>query len=200
MENKVAVLFARSDSVYKTMPGCDVYDLERDARTYNGSLPVIAYPPCRGWGRLRQFAKPLPGEKELAFFAVDNVRENGGFLEHPEASRLWGEYGLPPAGERDDFGGYTLPVSQYWWGHKAEKRTWLYICGPEPRLLPAMPFVLGEATHVVSSSRGGKRPARPEISKADRERTPPPFAQWLFDLALLLHFPEHSANRIAFAR
>lgn len=41
----VAVLFARSNSVYKSMPGCDVFDLERDARTYSGNSPVIAHPP-----------------------------------------------------------------------------------------------------------------------------------------------------------
>lgn len=184
---KVAVLFARSDSIYKTMPGCDVYDQERDARNFKGGLPVIAHPPCRGWGRLRQFAKPLPGERELAFFAVDKVRENGGVLEHPESSRLWEEYDLPPAGgygEYDDFGGWTLPVSQYWWGHKAEKRTWLYICGLEPRSLPDFPILFGEASHTVSASKRKSGLKRPELSKADRERTPQPFAQWLFDLAL----------------
>jgi len=31
---RVAVLFAREDSVYKTLPGCEVYDMARDARTY----------------------------------------------------------------------------------------------------------------------------------------------------------------------
>jgi len=30
----IAVLFARSDSVYKTIPGCDVWDAERDARRW----------------------------------------------------------------------------------------------------------------------------------------------------------------------
>ena len=32
----VAVLFARADSHYKALPGVDVYDMERDARTYDG--------------------------------------------------------------------------------------------------------------------------------------------------------------------
>lgn len=32
----VAVLFARADSHYKALPDCDVYDMERDARTYDG--------------------------------------------------------------------------------------------------------------------------------------------------------------------
>ena len=46
----VAVLFARADSYYKTLPGCEVYDMERDARTYDGPWPVVAHPPCRAWG------------------------------------------------------------------------------------------------------------------------------------------------------
>lgn len=168
----VAVLFARSDSIYKSMPGCDVYDLERDARTFNGGMPVIAHPPCRGWGRLRKFAKPLPGERDLAFFAVDKVRQCGGVFEHPESSRLWPEYGLPPVGKKDIYGGWTLPVSQFWFGHKCEKRTWLYICGIDPRSL-SLPFALGKPTQVIES-----------ISKSDRERTPPHFAYWLYDLAV----------------
>jgi len=36
---QVAVLFARSDSNYKAIPGCDVYDIERDARTFGGGCP-----------------------------------------------------------------------------------------------------------------------------------------------------------------
>ncbi|WP_255347922.1 hypothetical protein [Xanthomonas sp. NCPPB 1128] len=39
---QVAVLFARADSVYKTLPGCDVYDMERDARTFAGGMQVAA--------------------------------------------------------------------------------------------------------------------------------------------------------------
>lgn len=36
MTPTVAILFARADSVYKTLPGCDVYDIERDALTFPG--------------------------------------------------------------------------------------------------------------------------------------------------------------------
>ena len=85
----VAVLFARSDSVYKTLPGCDVYDMERDARIYDGPHPVVAHPPCRAWGRLRVFASPRPDERNLARLAVAMVREFGGVLEHPAGSTLW---------------------------------------------------------------------------------------------------------------
>lgn len=62
---EVSVLFARADSVYKDL--CfDVWDADRDARGYAGPWPVIAHPPCRGWGSLRHFAKPRADELELA--------------------------------------------------------------------------------------------------------------------------------------
>ncbi len=180
----VAVLFARSDSVYKTIPGLDVYDAQRDARTWPGGARVVAHPPCRGWGRLRQFAKPRHDEKDLALFAVDAVRAYGGVLEHPDASSLWAVAGLPRPRERDSFGGWTLPVSQKWWGHRCEKKTWLYICGIHPGAIPAFPITLGEASHVVGLWSGRDRSiARKSIGKAERESTPKPFAHWLVDLA-----------------
>lgn len=127
----------------------------------------------------------------MALFAVRQVRTFGGVLEHPEFSTLWPAAGLPAPGQRDEFGGWTLPVSQHWWGHRAEKRTWLYVVGCEPSELPAIPLVLGESTHVIAQSRSrggarlkkGMRGWRPECSKAEREHTPPDFAAWLVELA-----------------
>ena len=190
--NHVAVLFARSDSNYRAIPGTDVFDLARDARTFRGGMPVVAHPPCRSWGRLRHFAKPRADEKALALFAVDQVRRWGGVLEHPAHSTLWGAAGLPLPGGRDVWGGFTLPVSQSWWGHKARKDTWLYVCGIEPAQLPPVPFALGDGTHVIGQRRsraGGVRVTkqdprwRPEVTKAEREHTPPLLCAWLVDLA-----------------
>lgn len=181
----VAILFARQDSIYKTMPGLDVYDIDRDARTYAGELPVVAHPPCRAWGALRHFAKPRPDERELALWAVDEVRRCGGVLEHPAASRLWPEKGLPDPGRHDSFGGFTLPIDQDWFGHRAEKRTRLYIVGCEPRDVPPIPIKLEEPTHVIAMSRdpgrglNGQRLRKgmpgwkPEVTRAEREHTPP---------------------------
>jgi hypothetical protein len=190
----VAVLFARADSVYKTIPGCDVYDIDRDARNYAGALPVIAHPPCRAWGAMRTFAKPRPDEKDLAIFAVDQVRRYGGVLEHPKRSLLWPTVGLPgPGCGRDRFGGWTLPIFQNSFGHRAEKATLLYIVGCAPIDIPEMPIVLGDATHVIARQgtrpdgtrkRKGDRDWRPEVSKAEREHTPPALAAWLYALAL----------------
>lgn len=183
MVKQVSVLFARRDSNYKKMQGCDVWDKDRDARNYCGSNPVICHPPCRGWGRLRKFANPEPGELELAHFAIEQVRKCGGVLEHPAFSTLWPVAELPmPSTGKDSYDGFTLPVSQYWWGHRAAKATWFYIVGVDGSDIPEIPLRLGEASHVISRSRG--RQKRPEVTKAEREHTPPELCRWLFDLAL----------------
>lgn len=181
----VAVLFARTDSVYKTLPDLDVYDINRDARSYRGDAPVVAHPPCRAWGRLRAFAKPRPDEKRLACFAIDTVRRVGGVLEHPASSSLFPTCGLPvPGSRRDDFGGWSIEVPQKWWGHRAEKNTWLYVVGVAPGDIPPIPLVLGQASHTVGLWSGRDRSrALPDLPKAEREATPIAFAQWLVDLA-----------------
>lgn len=184
---QVAVLFARSDSIYKTLPGCDVWDIERDARKWPGGAPVIAHPPCRAWGRLSHMANPPAGERELALWAVDQVRAFGGVLEHPAASRLWPARLLPEPGKRDKWGGWTLPIHQHWFGHRAQKSTYLYICGCEPAEMPAMPLKLGKAEFIIGSSgrrMDGTRKFRgKEVTKAEREHTPPLLAEWLCEVA-----------------
>lgn len=184
----IAVLFARTDSVYKTLPGCDVYDIDRDARTYSGGAPIVAHPPCRAWGSLRHFAKPRPSERRLAIWSIMMIRRHGGVLEHPAASRLWPTLMLPEPGQRDIFGGFTMPIDQDWFGHRAEKRTKLYICGIEPRDLPPFPIRLEEPTHVVSpwaGLRAGMTGYRPQLRKPEREATPIELAKWLCEVARL---------------
>lgn len=185
------VLYARRDSVYKSLRA-DVYDEDRDARTWHRCAPVVAHPPCRGWGRLRKFAKVAAHELELGRHAVACVRRCGGVLEHPESSALWSDMGLPRPGQpKDEHGGWTFPVSQSWFGHRAEKRTWLYIVGVDPGSIPDFPLVLGEAPCVIARSARpdgsrrvkGDRDWRPEVSKSEREATPIQFAEWLLELA-----------------
>lgn len=97
------------------------------------------------------------------------------------AGALWPAQRLPLPGQRDAFGGWTLAAPQKWWGHKAEKETWFYVVGCEPRDQPDLPLVLGEASHVVQSRK--REDYRPHITKAEREHTPPELARWLVDLA-----------------
>lgn len=183
-----AVLFARGDSVYKELPGVDVYDVERDALTWPGGAPLVAHPPCRLWCRMRGFSTAPASEKALAVWAVDMVRTWGGVLEHPSGSLLWAHCGLPRPGGRlspvvDAFGGWSLAVSQKWWGHRAEKSTWLYLVGVAPRDLPEMPFSICEATHSLGLwARNRRSPARRPVSKRERDATPRDFAQWLLEV------------------
>lgn len=179
---KVAALYVRADSIYKSMPGVDSWDKGRGAERYAGPWPVVAHPPCRAWGRLRHFAVPEPGEKQLAICAVQAVQKFGGVLEHPEGSTLWRAALLPRPGEpADEFGGWTISVDQVDWGHKARKRTWLYVCGLERKRLPGWTAALFPPTHTVGSGAlwGGLK----NLHKADRERTPQAFAEWLVEVA-----------------
>ena len=171
MRFDVSVLFARSDSCYFDLVG-DVWDAKRDARNYTASNPVVCHPPCRGWGRLRHWAKPRPDEKALALFAVEQVRRCGGVLEHPWGSTLWHAAGLPHPGKVDAWGGWTLLVDQGWWGHAAPKPTYLYIVGCTRENVGELPVQLHRAEGRTLN-----------LSSADRERTPPSFARFLVQLA-----------------
>lgn len=167
-----AVLFARRTSVYKHL-ACDVYDEDRDATTYVRSAPVVAHPPCRGWGRLSAFSRHSASELALGVYAVGVVRRCGGVLEHPAFSRLWTECGLPrPGVPPDDHGGWTMPISQSWFGHRAPKPTWLYVVGVPPADMPLVPFQLGLAAHRVEW-----------MGRPEREATPRDLAVWLLDVA-----------------
>jgi hypothetical protein len=182
----VAALFVRADSIYKTLPGVDAWDASRDARRFGRQEaavgPVVAHPPCRAWGRLRQFAKPRHDEAALAPWAVLQVRAFGGVLEHPRASSLWAHCGLPKPWEAPDaWGGYTIEVNQFDFGHKAEKRTWLYIVGCPLFSLPPIPCRPGEPTHSIRPCTA--YPRKPSVTKAEREHTPEPLALWLVETA-----------------
>ena len=178
---EVAVLFARADSIYKSIPGCDVWDIDRDARKWPGGCSVVAHPPCRAWSQLRHFAKPRHDEKDLAIWAVAQIRQWGGVLEHPAKSSLWPAAGLPEPGQRDKWGGWTYSAPQMWWGHWCEKPTRVYVVGCDPAEMPEPAFKLGDATHVQTYSHKCRR--RPQLPHSMREKTPESFAVWLVELA-----------------
>ena len=184
-KDPIAALFVRSDSIYKSLPGVDAWDEARDARKWPGGMPCVAHPPCRGWGRLRHMAKASEVEKSLALVAVNFVEENGGVLEHPHDSTLWKQLEVWP--------GFLYPVDQRWWGHKAQKRTTLYVVGIDVRDMPPIPLDLSEPTHIVAGgiprdAAHAKRkrkawPCRPSVTPREAEATPPEFARWLVELA-----------------
>ena len=183
----VAALFVRGDSIYKTMVGVEAFDAKRDARTSRRG-PIVGHPPCRAWSCLKHFAKPAPGEKDLARWCVAQIRARGGVLEHPKGSSLWPDMSLPkPGWLPDEWGGWTLEVDQCCWGHKARKRTWLYIVGTN-EIPPVPPW--REPTHVVDRPGSARKVERPNsagklpwVSKREREATPAAFAEWLVQVA-----------------
>lgn len=157
----VAALYVQSRSVYSSFENVEIFDLARDATTYNGPWPVVAHPPCRSWGKFKAWAKPRAGERELAFLALEQVNRYGGVLEHPVGSGLFREAGIPTS--------RLWRVNQVDWGHRALKPTWLYLVGCSPPLeLP------GPGVPVTTVER---------LCRQERERTPLAFARMLIDLA-----------------
>lgn len=181
-----SALFVATDSIYKKM-GIDSWDKGRDATGWPGGGAVICHPPCRGWGRLRAFAKVDRGEMALGIYSVILTRSYGGIVEHPRVSGLWKCMSLPVGREVDKWGGYTLCVDQSWWGHRAKKNTLLYIVGCPQNLLPPVPirFDAIEATVGLWSGRQ-KGFCRKGISKRETSATPPLFAEWLCQVALVI--------------
>jgi hypothetical protein len=176
----IPVLFTADRSVYDILPGFDPWPASRNALNYHDHLPVIAHPPCRLFGRLRSFSNAPASEKELAYFAIRVIRRLGGVLEHPESSTLWAELSLPKGLEIDNFGGFTMSIDQHWFGHKARKRTWLYIVGCRPAQVPDYPILFDYPTHTVS--KGPRSKPLLELSAKARSATPVNFALWLQSL------------------
>lgn len=139
-EKKYTVLFAREDSSYKKRCNWDVYDKKRNALSYKGSNPIVCHPPCRSWGKLSHLAtKATKDETKLALWSIKKIRQFGGILEHPNGSRLFNKH-LPDVNHfTDNFGGFTIMIDQYDFGHVAHKMTKLYICGLKFSDLPSLP-------------------------------------------------------------
>lgn len=136
--NQVAALFVETDGCYFGLPDIDPWDVDREARLYEGPHPVIAHPPCQRWGRFWHGSTRKPhqyrqGDDKGCFAtAIHAVRLYGGVLEHPKDSHAWRWFGLnrPPREggwvEADSIGGWTCCVYQGHYGHLAGKPTWLY--------------------------------------------------------------------------
>jgi hypothetical protein len=190
---EVTALFVRKDSAYKALAGVDAWDVMRNARFWApGGSPVVAHPPCAQWGVLRHMARVDPDEKALGPWAVKQVQAYGGVLEHPRGSMLWREMRLPLPGSgsieefHDQYGGWTLEIDQWHWGHVANKPTWLYIVGCDREHLPPMPFRPGKSDRVISTGKGlreGMPGFRSRVTQREREYTPPALAVWLVQIA-----------------
>lgn len=172
---KIPILFTQVNSNYLSYPFADCYDEKRDALTFSGHQAVIAHPPCRLWSRLRQFSTAPIQEKELAIWAINLVRKNGGILEHPAGSSLFSFMNIPRDGSYDEFGGFILSIHQHWFGYPARKKTYLYICGCTRSQLPSFPLSFNAIEYSVSNSKVLK-----EIPKRERSTTPSALCEFLF--------------------
>lgn len=199
LDTRVAALFVDSSGPY---PGlvADCWDAARDARNYDGPLPVVAHPPCQLWVNFAALnysryggGHNRPGNDGGMFAsALRSVRTYGGVLEHPADSKAWPAHGLvaPP-----DFGWqqtalceWVCEVWQSAYGHPARKRTWLFYCGRVPPLEARWDQKPG--THQV----GWFDRTKPTLNKKDASRTPDAFAAWLIELAANANPGRHSPS------
>lgn len=125
----ITILCANKNSLYKTIPGLDVWDEERDAYYFTGSNPVITHAPCQQWSKLKALAHNNKDEKELAYFCLTKVKRNGGIFEHPDGSQFLKQMGITKGIYR---------IDQNWWGFRAQKRTLLYMNGCKPAPIPIL--------------------------------------------------------------
>ena len=172
------VYFVADNSYYRLLPNLDLFDLRRNALSTVSNAPAIYHPPCRSWGRLRQFAKTPSGEHWLAVWAILRIWRYGGVLEHPAGSKLWSFMNLARPGQRSDFhGGFSVSLNQSWFGYPAKKNTWLYVVGCDISDLPEMPLCFNAITKTVSGYKN--RSVMKELSHSERSRTTLQFNEYL---------------------
>lgn len=187
----VAALYIDPRGPYPKMANVECWDEQRDARLYAGPHPVVAHPPCGRWCQLAAVVEKRYGYKRgedggTFESALASVRKWGGVLEHPAWTKAWAKFGLqePPAfgWQRCIDGSWVCQVSQVAWGHRAQKKTWLLLCGADP---PATTDWSSPKGHgVISGMRNNcGRPLSERVWPAEARKTPPAFAEFLVELA-----------------
>lgn len=193
----IAALFVETGGCYYGIPDVDPWDIQRDARLYDGTDPVVAHPPCERWGRFAE-GSPLKrgykiGDDGGCFAtALAAVRRCGGVLEHPSHSKAWDLFRLqkPRKGggwtEAKHGGEWACEVEQGHYGHRARKSTWLLFVGPRP-----WDLIWGKSPQRLPQKRlaekGYKAAVRcgavANMSHKQRQRTPHEFRDVLLSLA-----------------
>lgn len=178
----VTVLCCAKHSVYKSIPGADCFDKDRNAASFDGQNPVVAHPPCRLFGQLSQFVTlsecDACAEILLGVRCARFTQKNGGVLEQPANSSLFRIAGLPNPGDKTG-PGWTMEIPQGWFGHRARKLSWFYFVGIKPKDLPPMPFAFDRYTGGGNGSNASVR----LMGHKEREGTPKALAEWLIDVA-----------------
>lgn len=187
---QIPVLFVDKKTNYSHY-NTDLYDIRRNAISIVENCAALYHPPCRTWGRLRQFTKFYPGEHWLAVWSIIRIRKFGGVLEHPAGSSLWKFMCLPlPGAGYDVFGGFSVKINQSDFGFKCEKNTWLYIVGCKLKDLPAQELNFSSITHTISSSK--KNTGKRELSKSKRAQTTDKLASYLLQIVEIINYKKLS--------
>lgn len=191
----IAALFVETDGVYFNLPNVEPWDEARDARNYAGPHSVIAHPPCARWSQLAivnraRWGTPLGEDNGCFQSAMRSVQLWGGVLEHPCNSRAFETFGITrpkhgagwvPGGPN---GTWTCSVDQCLYGHRARKRTWLFVCSSEkPQELN---WERGTGSVLIGGPVGeGKCNPRllPRMGKKESLHTPVEFRDLLISIA-----------------
>lgn len=197
----VQALFVDPKGPYPGLLGVDnCWDVDRDARYYDGAEPVVCHPPCQLWVNLAavnwkryQRERPAwyPGGSDRGCFssALLDVFRCGGVLEHPASTHAWAEFGIPapPSSGWGYCASLRLWVCEVWqsaYGHAARKRTWLVYHGAWE------PFELNWSREPGTHQVGWFDRKKPTLGKRAASETPVEFAKVLIALA------EHSRKSV----
>lgn len=186
---KIAALFVERHGVYSHIDYVDSWDVDRDARNYDGPYPVIAHPPCQKWGNFailnykRWGGEHNKPKEDGGCFesALNSVNKFGGVLEHPAGTHAWAEYNLvkPVFGKWIKSGeGWVTNVRQASYGHNARKSTWLYYKGASE------PFGLIWSKDTGKAQIGKFDRIKPTMTKKEANATPMKFRDMLIRLAI----------------
>jgi hypothetical protein len=94
----IAALYVQEGGSYYGIDGVDPWPASRDARLYEGPMPVVAHPPCSRWCLLakvneKRYGHRVGDDGGCFAAALASVRRWGGVLEHPAythaASAAW---------------------------------------------------------------------------------------------------------------
>ena len=187
----IAALYVMRDGPYANLPGVDVWDKERDARTYAGPWPVVAHPPCDRWNMLsavnaKRWGYRINDDDGCFAAALASVRRWGGVLEHPAETRAFKFHNIP----EPKAGGWQLTIDGDWvtevnqaaYGHRARKRTWLLYHGDS--LPPPLDWRDVHGTHRVGFGfPADTNKPLPRIKQREALATPEPFRALLISIA-----------------
>jgi len=156
---KISILCVCPGSSYYDLAkkyNLELFDIARDAFSFNFNSPVIAHPPCPQWSRLHKFANFNAPEKALAAYCMEAVNSCGGIFEHPAGSHFFRYSGFLP----------NHSVDQSWWGFPCRKRTYLRFVSCSPLSVPLrLSQPLPHLQHALHGS--------------SRSRSPLAFNEWL---------------------